>query len=77
MALTRKEPTQIRGRNGAGPIPLSNVRAGEQVFGALNLVIGTNDLSSFESVISVNGQIQQVSVSDLRGSEYLIYTFGS
>jgi hypothetical protein len=74
-AITKKEPMQLKGINGKGGIPCSNVRVGETVFGALNLNAGTNDTANFESTISVAGQIQQLSASDLRSTEYLIYSY--
>jgi hypothetical protein len=73
-ALTRKEPSQVKGRSTAGGIPCS-VRAGETVFGMMNITFGGNELANFESTISVNGQIQQTSTSNLSGNEYLVYTF--
>ena len=69
----KPEPTQIRGRSTAGPIPLSGVIAGNSVFAAINIGTGANQLASFESTISVSGQIQQTSTSDLSGSEFWIY----
>jgi hypothetical protein len=76
MALTgirKPEPTQIRGRSTAGAIPLPGVVAGNSVFAAINVSTGANQLASFESTISVAGQIQQTSTSDLSGSEFWIY----
>jgi hypothetical protein len=69
----KPEPTQIRGRSTAGPIPLSGVIAGNSVFAAINIATGANETVTFESTITVAGQIQQVSTADKSANEYWIY----
>jgi hypothetical protein len=54
------------GRNGAGEINLPGVYAGDTVSSVVGLIGATGDQkSSFETVISETGEIQQVSTSDL------------
>jgi hypothetical protein len=74
--VKKPEPVQIKGRNGAGAIPLAGATAGSAVFGCVNIQTGANQLASFESVISISGQIQQVATSDLSGAEFWVYTIG-
>jgi hypothetical protein len=45
------------------------------VFGAINIASGGNELSNFESVTTVAGQIKQLG-SGLGGNEYWIYAVG-
>jgi hypothetical protein len=64
----------IPGRSGAGAIPLSGVRKGETVVAVINNGTGTTDSANFESTISVAGQIQQTSGSNLSANEYWAIT---
>jgi hypothetical protein len=66
----------VKGRSTAGPIPLSGVIAGNAVFGCINIATGANETSTFESTITVAGQIQQTSTADKSANEYWVYTVG-
>lgn len=72
-ALSRK-PTQliIFGRNGAGACPCPGAVKGDSVLGAHDITTLASNSSAFESTISVTGQIQQSSVSNLSSKEYVI-----
>jgi hypothetical protein len=70
----KPEPVQIKGRSTAGPIPLSGVIPGNSVFAAINIATGANETATFESTISVAGQIQQTSTADKSANEYWIYS---
>ena len=75
-ALTQLEAIGLRykeftGRDGAGSITLPGVYAGDSVSSVTGLVGVTGDQkAAFETVISVDGQIQQVSVNDLSEKMY-------
>ena len=61
---------QFMGRSGAGPIPLDNARKGDVVITLTGTYGGSGDQkASFEATVSDDGQIQQLSGSDL--SDYL------
>lgn len=71
IALRYKE---FSGLEGAGGISLPGVYAGDSVSSVTGLVGVTGDQkASFETVISVDGQIQQVSVSDLSSNIYRVF----
>lgn len=64
----------FEGRNGAGAIILSGARIGDTVSSLVGLIDATGDQhTSFETVITVNDHIQQVSTSDLTGKFYRAY----
>jgi hypothetical protein len=60
----------ISGRSGAGAIPLPGVRKGETIAAVMNNGTGANESANFEATISVAGQIQQTSASNLSANEY-------
>ena len=61
------------GRNGAGMILMSGVAIGDNVETLIGLVGVSGDRTAdFESVISVNDQIQQTSTDDLSENWYLV-----
>jgi hypothetical protein len=63
IALSYKE---FFGRNGAGAVSLAGVRRGDTVSTLTGLVGVTGDQhAAFEAVITVDGQIQQISSADL------------
>ena len=65
---------QFAGRNGAGAVSLSGVRVGDTVRTLTGLIGVTGDQSTkFESVISVDDQIQQLSADDLSARWYTAY----
>lgn len=71
IALRYREFT---GRDGAGSISLYGVEAGDTVATLTGIIGVTGDQSAaFESIISVDDQIQQVSGSDLSDKYYRAY----
>jgi hypothetical protein len=72
----KPEPVQVKGHNGAGAIPLPGASVGSAVFGCVNIQSAVNELTNFESTISVAGQIQQTSSSNLATNEYWVYVIG-
>jgi hypothetical protein len=66
----------IKGRNGAGAIPLPGARGSDQIVGVFNNGTGVNESASFETSVSVAGQIQQTSGSNLSGNEYWCVSIG-
>lgn len=64
---------KFMGRNGAGSIEMSGVAMGDKVETLIGLTGVSGDQSTdFESVISVNDQIQQTSTDDLSENWYLV-----
>lgn len=55
----------------AGAATLTTAQKGDVVLGVVNLA-GGDAASSFESVISVSGQIQQSSASDLSAAHFMV-----
>jgi hypothetical protein len=68
--------TLVKGRSSAGPITLPPVKAGDRVIDMANIASLGSEASNFETSISVSGQIQQVSASDLSAREYWAITLG-
>ena len=66
----------IKGLNGKGAIPLGGVTVGHSVIDVRNVATTGSEASSFESTISVAGQIQQTSASNLSANEYWAITIG-
>lgn len=65
---------RFAGRVGAGPIALSGAKAGDTVQAVVGKIGAAGDQSTaFEAVISVGGEIQQVSTADLSGNWYEAY----
>ena len=75
-ALTQLEALALQyknfaGRNGAGAIPLLGAEVGDTVESLVGLIGASGDQSAlFESVISVAGEIQQLSLDDLSAKYY-------
>jgi len=62
------------GRNGAGGITLTGVRVGDTVSTVVGIIGASGDQSAaFESVITVDDQIQQLSAEDLSLKWYRAY----
>jgi hypothetical protein len=55
------------GNNGAGDIAFTAAASGDVLLFALDLTTPANVTSSFEPVVSIAGQIQQTSASNLSG----------
>lgn len=78
--LRERVQTVVTGRNGAGAITLAGVAAdqtvavGDRVVSVVNLTTPADASASFEAAITVAGQIQQTSASDLSASKFLVYT---
>jgi hypothetical protein len=59
------------GSNGAGAIVIAGTQIGDVVVSVTTLSTPGDASSSFESTVSVAGQVQQISVSNLSGNTYL------
>jgi hypothetical protein len=66
----------VKGLNGKGAIPLPGVQVGDRVIDMRNAATTGSESSSFESSISVAGQVQQTSASNLSANEYWAITIG-
>jgi hypothetical protein len=66
----------IKGLNGKGAIPLPGVIVGDRVIDMRNVATTGSEASSFESTISVAGQLQQTSATNLSANEYWAITIG-
>jgi hypothetical protein len=60
------------GHNGAGAVTITGAPLGAKVISVVNLSSPALASSSFEATLSVAGQIQQTSSSNLSGNTYLI-----
>lgn len=63
----------VQGLNGAGACILSEVKKGDLVLGMINITTLGNEAASFETTVTVNGQIQQTSASNLSANQYHAY----
>jgi hypothetical protein len=78
-ALSQLEAKALRfhrfeGLNGAGSIPLPNVKEGDLVSAVVGIVgVTGNQAAKFESVITVDGYLQQTSALDLSDKYYRAY----
>jgi len=72
---TKRDPirTVVAGSNGAGAITLTGAVSGDTVESVINLTAPADATASFEATISVAGQIQQTSGSNLSGNSYLVF----
>lgn len=70
---TRPDPVaSVAGSNGAGAVTVAGAVVGDTVTAVVNLSTpGAIATSSFESTVSVAGQVQQTSASNLSGSTFL------
>jgi hypothetical protein len=74
VASTRKDiVTSFTGLNGAGAVTLTGTNTGDIVLGVGNVTDGSDATSSYESVITVAGQIQQSSASDLSSKKMMVH----
>jgi phage terminase large subunit-like protein len=75
VGSTRSGPNAIKavaaGSNGAGAITVAGAAVGDNVEIVVNLSTPADASASFESTVSVAGQVQQTSASNLSGSTYL------
>jgi len=76
VGSTRSGPNALKvvasGNNGAGAVTVAGVKVGDNV----ELVLQSNftdATSSFEATVSVAGQVQQTSASNLSGNTYLFF----
>jgi hypothetical protein len=69
VGATRSGPNALKvvanGSNGAGAVTVVGTLVGDHVELVLNLTDATDATASFESTVSVAGQVQQTSVSNL------------
>jgi len=75
MAFNTRPPSHqtIKGAAGAGAIPLSMARVGDRVVGVFDAATGNNASSSFEAVISKDGQVLQSATSDASRQEFYLF----
>jgi len=76
VAATRSGPNSLKfsvaGSNGAGAITTAGTKVGDSV----EFVMGPTNAdatSSFEATVSVAGQVQQTSASNLSGNQYVVF----
>ncbi len=65
--------TIFTGVAAAGAVTLATANKGDFVIGLINITDDTDDNAKFESQISVDGQIQQSSASDLSSKKFLVF----
>ncbi len=65
--------TLVQGLNGAGSCIVPDAKKGDIVVGMYNIQTLGNESASFESVVSVTGQIQQTSSGNLGTNQYWAY----
>ncbi len=63
----------VQGLNGTGGCILSEVKVGDLVLGMQNVATLGLESTSFETTVSVAGQIKQTSASNLSGNQYFAY----
>jgi hypothetical protein len=63
------------GNNGAGAITVTGAVKGDTVVSVNNLSSPADASSSFESTVTVTGQVQQSSASNLSGSTFLFIIY--
>jgi hypothetical protein len=66
----------IKGLSGKGAIPLPGVLVGDRVIDMRNVATTGSEASSFETTISIAGQLQQTAASNLSANEYWAITIG-
>lgn len=64
--------TVVTGRNGAGAITLTGAKVGDKVSAMINMTTPGDAKANFEATITVDGQIQQSSASDLSTAKFLV-----
>ena len=74
LAALALQYRNFAGRSGAGPIDLPGVTAGETVSSVTGLIgVTGSQAAAFETVITIDGQIQQISTADLSDNWYRAY----
>jgi hypothetical protein len=77
IGSTRSGPNGIKafaaGLNGKGGVTVAGAVVGDNVEFVLNLTTPNDGTSSFESTVSVAGQVQQTSASNLSGNNYVFF----
>jgi len=75
IGATRSGPNAIKavaaGNNGAGAITVAGTLVGDNVEMVVNLSAPADATASFEATVSIAGQVQQTSASNLSGSTFL------
>lgn len=64
---------RVFGAPAAGPIPITAAPKNAVVVGAINIVTLADSHALFETTISVSGQLQQSSASNLSANEYDVF----
>lgn len=65
--------TLVQGLNGTGSCIVGDAKKGDIVVGMYNISTLGSESGNFESTVSVQGQIQQTSSSNLSGNQYWAY----
>ena len=65
----------VAGSNGAGPVTVASAVAGDTVVNATDLSFPADASADFEATISVSGQIQQSSTSNLSAHQFHLVIF--
>jgi len=77
VGSTRSGPNSLKvvaaGSNGAGAVTVTGTKVGDNVEMVLNLSGDADATLSFEATVSVAGQVQQSSSSNLSGNTYLFF----
>jgi hypothetical protein len=74
LAALALQYRNFAGRSGAGPIDVPGVTAGETVSTVTGLIgVTGSQAAAFETVITIDGQIQQISTADLSANWYRAY----
>jgi hypothetical protein len=77
VGSTRSGPNAIKavaaGSNGAGAITVAGAAVGDNVELVFNATAPADATASFEATVSVAGQVQQTSASNLSGNTYLFF----
>jgi hypothetical protein len=63
----------VQGLNGTGGCILTEVKVNDKVLGMQNIQTLGMESTSFETTVTVAGQIQQTSSSNLSGNQYWAY----
>jgi hypothetical protein len=65
----------VAGHNGAGAVTVAGVVAGDTVVNATDLTAPGDVSSSFEGTVSVSGQVQQSSATDLHTHQIMFHVW--
>lgn len=75
-ALGQDKFLETSGNNGAGAVTFAAAKVGDAVKNVSATVTGADQTASFEATVSVAGQVQQTSASDLSSTKLLFVLLG-